>query len=111
MANNIYENQFCFVDSSIIISNYFLIYYIIARYNIFSMSDTKTNTHTSTVFYFMSLRKLVLFFQIRIEILHTANDTAITSAMWNTAYASTNKIILCKSVYICQHSVIKIIVA
>ena len=31
MADNIYENRFCFVDFSIIISNYFINYYIIAR--------------------------------------------------------------------------------
>ena len=59
MADNIYENQFCFVDSSI--SNYFINYYIIARYKLSSMSNTKTNTHTSIRFNFMSLRKLVLF--------------------------------------------------
>ena len=29
--------------------------------------------------------------QIRIEILHTANDTAIISAMWNIAHASTKQ--------------------
>ena len=52
------ENQFCFVDSSIIISNYYI--HVITRYNV--MSNTKTNTHTSFGFYFMSLRKLVLFF-------------------------------------------------
>ena len=62
MADNMYENQFCFVDSSIIISNYFLNYYIIARYNMLPMRTTKTKTRTSAVFYFMSLRKLVLFF-------------------------------------------------
>ena len=61
LADNIYENQFCCVDSSIIISSYF-INYIIARYKVSSMSNTKTNTHTSIGFYFMSLRKLVLFF-------------------------------------------------
>ena len=36
-------DQFCFVDSSIIISNYFINYYIIARYKVSSMSNTKTN--------------------------------------------------------------------
>ena len=92
MADNIYENQFCFVDSSIIISNYFLNYYIIARYYMSSIITSKTTTHTSTGFYFMSLRKMVLFsFQIRIEILHTANDTAITSVMWNIAQASSKQ--------------------
>ena len=55
MADNIYENQFYFVDSSIIISNYFINYYIIARYNMSSMRTTQTNIHTSTGFYFMSL--------------------------------------------------------
>ena len=63
MADNIYEtNQFCFVDSSIIISYYFTNYYVIAIYKVSSISNTKTNTHTSIGFYFMSLRKLVLSF-------------------------------------------------
>ena len=48
MSDNIYENQFCFVDSSIIISNYFFNYYIIAIYNMFSMRTTTINAHTST---------------------------------------------------------------
>ena len=61
MADNIFENQLFLVDSSIIMSKYFLNYYIIARYNMFSMRTTKTNTHTSIGFYFMSLMKLVLF--------------------------------------------------
>ena len=91
MADNIYENQFWFVDSSIIISNYFINYYTIARYKVSSVSNTKTNTHTPIGFYFMSLRKLVLSFSIRIETVHTANDTAITSAMWNIAHASTKQ--------------------
>ena len=55
------------------------------------MSNTKINTQISIGFYFMSLRKLVLFFQIMIEIVHTANDTAITSAVWNIARASTKQ--------------------
>ena len=62
MADNIYDNQFCFVDSSIIISNSFLNYYIIARYYMSSIRTIQIITHTSTGFYFMSLRKLVLFF-------------------------------------------------
>ena len=57
------------------------------------MSNTKTNTHTSIGFYFMSLDQEVgpVFFQIRIEIIRTANDIAITSAMWNIAHASTKQ--------------------
>ena len=62
MADNIYENLFCFVDSSITISNIFFNYDIIARYKVSSMSNPKTNIRTSTGFYFMSFRKLVLFF-------------------------------------------------
>ena len=91
MADNIYENQFCFVDSSIIISNYFINYYIIARYKVSSTSNTKTNTHILIGFYFMSLRKFVLFFSNQDCTVHTANDTAITSAMWNISHASTKE--------------------
>ena len=47
MADNKYQNRFCFVDSSTIISNYFINYYIIAKYKVSFMSNTKTNTHTS----------------------------------------------------------------
>ena len=47
MADKKYGNQFCFADSSIIISNYFINYDIIARYKVSFMSNTKTNTHTS----------------------------------------------------------------
>ena len=47
MADKKYENQFCFADSSIIISNYFINYYIIEIYNMTFMSNTKTNNHTS----------------------------------------------------------------
>ena len=50
MADNTYENQFCFVYSSIIMSNYCINYYIIARYKVSSLNNTKTNTHTS-IFY------------------------------------------------------------
>ena len=90
MAANIYENQFCFVDSSIIISNYVINYYIIARYKVSSMSNTTTNTHQLGSILCHS-GSLSCFSQIRIEIVHTANDTAITSAMWNIAYASTKQ--------------------
>ena len=44
MDDNIYENQFCFVDSSIIIRNYVINYDIIARHKVSSMSDTKANS-------------------------------------------------------------------
>ena len=48
MADNKYENQFCFVASSIIISNYIINYYIIVRHNLSFISNvTQTNTHTS----------------------------------------------------------------
>ena len=47
----------------------------LARYNMLSMRTTKTNTHTSTVFYFMSLRKLVLFF--------SNQDWNITYSKWH----------------------------
>ena len=75
MADNIYEIQFCFVDSSVIISNYFFNYYIIARYNMFSMKTTKINTQH----------------QLDSILCHSANGTAITSAMWNITYASTKQ--------------------
>ena len=54
-----------FVEYSTIISNYVISYYIIARYKVYSMI-------------------------IKIEIVHTANVTAITSTMCNIARASTN---------------------
>ena len=47
MADNKYENQFCFVDSSIIISNFSINYYIMARHKMSSIRNTKTDTHTS----------------------------------------------------------------
>ena len=53
MANNIYM-KISFVDSSIIISNYFINYYTIARYEVSSMINTKTSTHTSIGFYFIT---------------------------------------------------------
>ena len=52
MADNIYEHLFCFVDSSIIICNYFINYYIIASCwsEVSSMSKTKINTRTPICF-------------------------------------------------------------
>ena len=54
------------------------------------MSNTKTNTRLGSILCHSG--SWSCFSQIRIEIVHNifiANDTAITSAMWNTAYAST----------------------
>ena len=65
------------------------------------MNNTQTNTHTSTGLYFMSLRKLVLFFfsQIRFAIVHTANYTAIISAMLNIAHDCTKQKVMTSSDY------------
>ena len=63
MADNKYENQFCFVDSSIIISNYIINYYSIARYNVSSISNvTKTNIHTSVGIIFYVTQEVVPVF-------------------------------------------------
>ena len=44
MSDNKYEKLFCFADSSIIISNYFINYVIIGGNNVYVVSNTKTNT-------------------------------------------------------------------
>ena len=44
-----------FIDSSIIMSNYIINYYIIAIYKVSSISNTKTNNQLGL--YFMSLKK------------------------------------------------------
>ena len=72
------------------------------------MSNKKTNSY-SILCHWGSWSCLS---QIRIEIAHTANDTAITSAMWNIAHASTkqnyivyiriNSPILCHQNYCCK---------
>ena len=58
MADNKYENQFCFVDSSIIISSYIINYYIIVRYKEPSISNTKTNNHTSIAIIFYVIQEV-----------------------------------------------------
>ena len=73
MADNIYM-KISFVDSSIIISNYFLNYYIISRCNMSSMGTTQTHTHASTGYY-LSLRKCVLFL--------SNQDWNITYSKWH----------------------------
>ena len=58
MADNKYEKQFCFADFSIIISNYFINYFIIDGYNMYFMSNTKTYTHTSIGIIFYVTQKV-----------------------------------------------------
>ena len=84
MAENKYENQFCFVDSSIIISSYIINYYIIARYKV-SLKLTLIHQLGLKV---MSLKKLFLSFSNHDW---NYNDTANTSAMCNIAHASTKQ--------------------
>ena len=58
MADNKYKNQFCFVDSSIIISSYIINYYIIARYTV----SQKLTLILQLGLYLVSLKKLFLSF-------------------------------------------------
>ena len=89
MADNM-KISFGFVDSSVIISNYFINYYIIARYRVSSMSK-KNNTHINWVLFYVTQEVGHVFLKLGLKIVRTANDTAITSAMWNIAHASTKQ--------------------
>ena len=83
MANNIYENKFYY---------YFINYYMIARYKVSAISSTKSTTHIHQLGSMLCRSgSWSCFSQIRIETVHTANGTAITSAMWNIAHASTKQ--------------------
>ena len=91
MANNKYENQFCFVASSTIISNCLFSDCIIAIYKVSSMSNNKVTFHTSIGIRYCHSGSWPCLSQIRIEIIHTTNATAITNATWNIALASTKQ--------------------
>ena len=56
-----------------------------------SISNTKTGLGLSIGIIFYVTQDVGNFSHIRIKIVHTANDTAITSAVWNIAYASTKQ--------------------
>ena len=91
MADNIYENQFCFVDSSTIIAIIFSIMISLQDIICRQLEPQKlTLIHQlGSILYHPG--SWSCFSQIRPEILHTANDTAITSAMWNIASACTKQ--------------------
>ena len=82
MAENKYENQFCFVDSSTIINNYLINYHC----NIYCIFYEKHKTIYSYVNWDSVLYQSgswSCLFTIRIEIVHTANGTAIISTIWD----------------------------
>ena len=57
-----------FVDSSIIISNYIINYYIIAIYKVSSISNTKTNTHTSIgIIFYVTQEVVPIFLKLGLE--------------------------------------------
>ena len=87
MADN--NMKIGFVDSSTVVSNYLINYYIIERYKISSIAQI-TLMH-QLGFYIISLRSWFYRSQIRIEIIHTANGTAITSTVWNIAHVGTKQ--------------------
>ena len=57
-----------FIDSSTIIINYFISYYIIVKYKVSSMSNTKTNTHASIgILYYVTQEVGSVFLKSRLK--------------------------------------------
>ena len=67
MADYEYEHQLCFIDSSTIISNYLITYYIIAKYKISAMSNTKVALIHQLRFYIIII---IIKFDFRQDVVH-----------------------------------------